>query len=523
MKNLYSILGIDFGTTNSVEAVWKRSSYDENEGTVTTIPNKEGTHFTPTAVHFESAASYLVGIGAVESSILAPEKNKMGVKRELGRIPVSIVVDGKAFSPQQVAAMVLQDLKESAEEMLEKEVKRAVITVPAYASDAYKKALKQAAELAGIEVVALIGEPEAALCGCDVMHEMNGKLVLIFDFGGGTLDILVAYVSENEIEELAIAGNNHLGGSDCTEALMNCIEETVLQGKSMYPEDKQAFYLDVERAKKSLSRREKTRITVSTTEGRIPVEISQQMFVDCCAEIIKEIEKVLDGLMNELAEIGVGDIDKILMVGGATRMPFVRELLKKRFPYADIYEKDQDEIVAKGAAIYAKMLEDNEINNTPNKGIRNVKQTFKKRLRKISARSYGVRALVGAKRTPMVCNIIIKSTELPVEVTKNFTLSMDNQTSARLEVYENTSNARHAELTEDTRLGDCVLDLAENLTQEAKVQVTLSLDLDGVLHVKGVDPVSGNEVETRFEGKALLGGDELVAQAEELEGMEKLY
>ncbi len=523
MKNIYSILGIDFGTTNSVIDVYKHSGYEDGEGTVITIPNKEGTHFTPSAVLFEDAKRYLVGIAAVESSVLAPDKIKMNVKRELGNKVVSIKVDGKAFSPQQVASMILQDLKESAEEMLETEVKRAVITVPAYASDAYKKALKQAAAMVGIEVVALIGEPEAAMCGCDAMLDMNGKTIVVFDFGGGTLDILVAYVSEDEIEELAIAGDNFLGGSDCNQALMDDVMANELQGKSMYPEDKQAFCIDIERAKKSLSKREKTRITVSTTEGRIPVEITKERFVKCCGPIIEKIENVLDGLMNELAEIGVGDIDKILMVGGATRMPFVEELLKKRFPYADIYAKDQDEIVAKGAAVYAKMLEDNEINNTPNKGIKSVKQTFKKRLRKISARSYGIRALVGAKRTPMVCNIIMKSTELPVEVTKEFTLSMDNQVDAKLEVYENTSNARHTDVTPETMLGDCVLELADNLTQKEKVLVTLSLDTDGVLHVKGVDPVSGNKVETRFEGKALLGSDELVAQAEELENMEKMY
>lgn len=508
------IVGIDLGTTNTLI-----SYYDEIGAKGECCVNQEGTNLIPSAVYFESAKAYAVGTLAKEGALLYPDRTAMNFKRIMGISETAITVEDKNFSPQQVSALVIKEAVESACAELEEDITDAVITVPAYFGTEGRQATVEAGKLAGITVQDILDEPVAALYHCDSMNDLEGKIVLVFDLGGGTLDLLAASISSSEIDEIAINGNIHLGGSDWDQAFVRYIKETYLEGKILEPEDEQNLLLDAEKAKKILGKRDKTRITVSTREGRSQIEVTAAEFDQCTEHLLKEVRKTLQDLMMDLFHKGVSEFDKIIMVGGATRMRQIDRLLRELFPTTEIIAKDQDEAVARGAAVYAKLISD-----TSHDKRLVVKKSYKpKHLNRISTRSFGLAAMIGEDGERKVCNIIFRSEELPIVKRKSFYTSCENQRLVNLRVYETTSNERYINVREDSLLGNCILEIEGDLPKGSDIDVTFTLNENGILSLEGREPRSGKTVKTTMKSKALLEADEIMEQKGDIDTMVKSY
>ena len=486
------IVGIDLGTTNTLI-----SYYDEIGKRGECCVNQEGTNLIPSAVYFESSTSYTVGTIARESAVIYPEKTAIKFKRKMGISKEAINVDGKVFSPQQVSSLVLKEAIESAVNELEVNVKSAVITVPAYFSSDSRKATIEAGKMAGLDVKDILDEPVAAVYHCDSMNNLKGKTVLVVDLGGGTFDVVAVTVSDTEIDEIAINGNISLGGSDWDLAFVRHIKENYLKRKTLEPDDEQDLLLNAEKAKIALSRKEKTRINVSTRQGRTAIELTRTEFEECTKTLLDKTRRVLQDLMKDVNRQGINSFDKIIMVGGATRMPQVEKMLGVIFPETEIIAVDQDEAVAKGAAVYAKLL------SLKSKGKRySVKKSFKpKLLNRISPRSYGIVALQGNERKRKVCNMIYRSEKLPLNRQRTFYTSCMNQKFVNLRVYETISNEKFLDIDPDAFLGNCIMKIPIDIPEGSEIQVTFTLNENGTLSIEGKEPKSGCRVKATMESK----------------------
>lgn len=502
------IVGIDLGTTNTLI-----SYYDEIAGRGECCVNREGLNLTPSAVYFEDPESYVVGTIAKDCALIYPENTAMNFKRLMGEVKEAITVEGKSFSPQQLSAFVLKSVTEDAMVELEEEIKDVIITVPAYFDSAARQATIEAGLLAGLNVVDIIDEPAAALYYSDSMKNLAGKTVLIFDLGGGTLDLVAAEIDEEEINEVAIGGNIHLGGTDWDKMLKKYIKDKYLKGKRLYPEDEQSLDQDIERAKKILTGKEQARIVVSSREGREAIMITRKEFEDCTRPLLSKIRETVQDFMDELLDKGIENFDKIIMVGGASRMSQIENLLKGLFPDAPIVRKDCDEAVAKGAAVYGKMLSEK------GKMVRIRHSFVPKKLNRISARSYGIAALLGEHGQRKICNMIYKSSELPVKVSRKFFTSTENQQVVNIFVYETTANERYVDIEDRYFLGKCILNIEGNIPKKSEIFVDFVLKQDGTLMVEGREPKGNTSVRAVMESRALLSAEELLTQKKVVEDM----
>lgn len=503
------VLGIDLGTTNTLI-----SYYDEISGRGECCVNQEGTNLTASAVYFETEDSYVVGNVARECALIYPDRTAMYFKRLMGVKKEGIRVNGKIYSPQQLSALVLKSVIESAVAELEEEVKDVIISVPAYFDSSARLATIEAGKLAGLNVLDLIDEPVAALYHCDSMKNLAGKVVLVFDFGGGTLDLVAAEISNSEIDEIAINGDVHLGGCDWDKAFMKYIKTKYLAGKSLDDDDEQKLALDVEKAKKILSNKEKTRITVCSREGRESILLTRAEFEECTRYLLDRVKECIKGLMSDLNDNGIYEFDKVIMVGGSSRMPQMERLIKEIFPNTEIVGKDYDEAVAKGIAAYSKIY-------SQKGSLFRVLRSFKpKKLNRISTRSYGLAALINENRDKKICNMIYKGSNLPVTVTKKYFTSIDNQKDVNLQVYETVSSEPHVDIKEEYYLGNCHLEIDGDIPKHSDIFVTFTLKEDGTLFVEGKEPKGKTMVNVTMESNALLSGEELLAQKEEIDKLE---
>lgn len=513
-------LAIDLGTTNTLIAY-----YDEYAKRGESITNPVyGTKLTSSAVLFEESKSgdrqededsmiqrVVVGQEAKENALLKPHRTAMLFKRLMGKEAVAIEVDGKPYSPQQLSAYVLKAVIDAARKELSREIYQVVITVPAYFNSNAITATKEAGEIAGVKVVATPDEPFAALLHCISMRDMedmDGKTLLIVDFGGGTLDMVVVKVDDNIIDEIAINGDVNLGGSDFDKALADYLRKKYLKGIRMSPEDEQEFQANIEKAKISLSRKEKIEsFLIPTEKKRISVPITREEFEKASVHLMERVRTVVRNLVNDLYDKGISQFDQIILVGGSCRMPQVPALFKQLFPFTDIIMQDPDEAVVKGAAVYAKMLE----NNTNPYEIRH---SFEVRnVKRVSSRSYGIETAVedpgGGSR---IANMIYKNTELPVTAKEKFLTRYDNQKEARIRIYETLSSNRFVNIEDDCFLGSCNLEIRGNLPKHSEIEIEMTLNEDGTLTVTGSEPKGNTQIRTSMSSKALLSPANLVAQ-----------
>ncbi|MFO7295091.1 MAG: molecular chaperone DnaK [Clostridia bacterium] len=480
------VIGIDLGTTNSCVAVMEG-------GQPVVIPNAEGARVTPSVVAFTKTGERLVGQVAKRQAITNPERTVISIKRRMGT-NYRVKIDDKEYSPEEISAMILMKLKQDAEAYLGEPITQAVITVPAYFSDSQRQATKNAGRIAGLEVLRIINEPTAAALAYGLDKEGNQK-ILVYDLGGGTFDVSILEIGDGVFEVLATSGNNHLGGDDFDQRIIDYIADEFMKEHGIdLRKDKMALQRlkeAAEKAKIELSSTLTTNINLpfitadASGPKHLDMTLTRAKFEELTADLV---EMTMGPLRQALSDAGLtpDDIDKVILVGGSTRIPAVQEAVKKatgKEPYKGI---NPDECVAIGAAIQAAVLAGE------------VKDVL---LLDVTPLSLGIETLGG-----VFTKIIERNTTIPTKKSQIFTTAADGQTSVEIHVLQ----GERPMAADNKTLGRFILDGIPPAPRGVpQIEVTFDIDANGIVHVSAKDLGTGKEQKITITATTHLSEEEI--------------
>ena len=502
------VIGIDLGTTNSCVATLEG-------GQAVVIPNSEGSRTTPSVVAFAKDGERLVGVTAKRQAVTNSERTILSVKREMGT-DWSKEIDGDTYTPQEISAFILQKLKSDAEEYLGREVKQAVITCPAYFTDAQRKATQDAGRIAGLEVLRIINEPTAAALAYGVDKEED-QTILVFDLGGGTFDVSVLEIyqvdGQPQIEVKATSGDNRLGGDDFDDAVVVWIVAEFKKSSGIdLSKDLQAMSRlreAAEKAKTELSGTTSTQINlpyITSVDGQpehLDLTLSRAKLEDLISDFVA---RTMGPTRQAIKDSGVkkGSIDKILLVGGSTRIPAVQKAIEEEVGKAPFRGINPDEAVAVGAALQAGIIVGDE-------GVTDVL------LLDVTPLTLGIETLGGVMTT-----MIERNTTIPTRRSENFSTAADNQPAVEVHVLQG-----EREFAKDnTTLGQFhLMGIPPAPRGIPQIEVTFDIDANGIVDVSAKDLGTGTEQSIKIESQTSLSEDEIkqkVTDAEKFAKEDKL-
>ena len=510
------IIGIDLGTTNSVVAVM--------EGDLPkVITNSEGNRITPSVVAFTDKDERLVGQLAKRQAVINPKNTVFSIKRFMGRrhnevaeeeklVPygiagspeelVKVEARGKSFTPPEISAMVLQNLKKTAEDYLGTEVKKAVITVPAYFNDSQRQATKDAGSIAGLDVVRIINEPTAASLAYGIDKKKNEKIA-VFDLGGGTFDVSILEVGEGVFEVLSTNGNTHLGGDDIDQVLLNYIADEFKKEQGI---ELRSDHMALQRLREAAEKAKCELSTSTTAEINLPfitadqagpkhltMSLTRAKFEQLIGNLVEKCRIPCEMAMKD-AKVNPGDINEVILVGGTTRSPIVQKLVQEVFKKEPNRSVNPDEVVALGAAIQGAVLA-GEVHDVL--------------LLDVTPLSLGIETLGS------VCTVLIpRNTTIPTNKKEIFSTAADNQTAVDIHVIQ----GERSMATDNRTLGRFQLTGIPSAPRGIpQIEVSFDIDANGILHVSAKDLGTGKEQSIQIKSSSGLSEEEVEKMQKEAE------
>lgn len=472
------VVGIDLGTTNSVIAALE-------DGQPWAIPDEDGNLLLPSCVGISDTGQLLVGQTAQRQYAAAPERTVKSIKRQMGT-DHAVTLGDRTYRPQEISAIILRTLKQRAEDALEEDVTQAVITVPAYFTDAQRQATKEAGEIAGFEVLQILNEPTAAALVFDIRSEETEN-VLVYDLGGGTFDVSIVEVTGDVTEVLASHGNNRLGGDDFDRQLQRHLADRFLQAHGTdVPQDTgvQARLLNAaEHAKIALSDHAFTTVREPflASDGEkalhLDVEIARDDFESLIHPLLKETLDAIDRALSD-ADMDADDIDRVILVGGSTRIPLVQRLVEDHLPNTPVNSFEPDLCVGLGAALQAGVLSGEDVNSI---------------LVDVTPHSLGIAAVMDTPIGPMpdMFSVIIpRNTVIPTSRSEVYRTAMDRQDIVEVEVFQ----GENAIARENVPLGSFKVEgLPPKPAGAVQVEVHFDFDLNGILTVTAIEKGEGKQ------------------------------
>ena len=539
------VFGIDLGTTYSCIA------YIDEYGKTVVLKNSDGDSTTPSVVMVESESNIIVGTEAKRSIEVEPDKTVQFIKRKMGKENDTVTLNGTVYHAPEISSMILKKIVNDANEELRQtgilsegeSVKDVVITCPAYFGMNERQATKAAGELAGLNVLNIINEPTAAAISYGVSGSDKNETVLVYDLGGGTFDITVMNIVGSNISVVCTGGDDQLGGKDWDEALMSYVieryEEENGEDLSEDPETMAALYVDVETWKKALTSREKVNISVNGPAGRFREELTREKYEELTSDLLNRTKNLLDDVLATAEKQGypMSKIDKVLLVGGSSRMPQVAAMIERDYHVTPLLT-DPNEAVAKGAAIYAsnekayndfvaveaaksgksveEIKEENLVTGEMDKKFALSQGSagggLKINITNVLSRTYGL-STYDDNDKQVISNMLMINDKLPATNTQTFYTRSDNQGGADIELYESRATDRTIDLEDRKPITVIEMKFVQRVPKGTPIEMTLALDNSGILHIIAEEQLNHSKLDTTFQLSNQMTDDEMNSAA----------